>query len=184
VTTVLGVFIVAVVASQLLAQGGRGHGRGRGGRGYRGGRGHGQGGDPQFIKDRDGFHFLLQHHDQIRRKVTKLDNGVKTVTESKDPEIAEKIREHVKAMYTRVEESRPIHLRDPLFAEVFRHADKIKMEFKETKRGIRVTETSDDPYVARLIQAHADVVNLFVKNGFGEPHKNHVVPPREDVAVD
>jgi hypothetical protein len=33
--------------------------------------------------------------------------------------------------------------------------------------------------VARLIQAHAEVVNLFVKNGFGEPHKNHAVPKRD-----
>ena len=39
------------------------------------------------------------------------------------------------------------------------------------------------PYVARLIQAHADVVNLFVKNGFGEPHKNHAIPSRDDVAA-
>jgi hypothetical protein len=108
---------------------------------------------------------------------------VETVTESDNPDIAARIREHVKAMYRRVEEGRPIHMRDPLFAEVFRHADKIHMEFKKTKRGIRVSETSDDPYVARLIQAHADVVDLFVKNGFGEPHKNHAVPPRSEATT-
>ena len=39
-----------------------------------------------------------------------------------------------------------------------------------------MTETSEDPYVVRLIQAHAGVVSLFVKNGFAEARANHAVP--------
>ena len=40
-------------------------------KGARAGLGAHQGGgpDPQFVADRDVFHFLLQHHDQIRREV-------------------------------------------------------------------------------------------------------------------
>jgi len=41
-----------------------------------------------------------------------------------------------------------------------------------------VSETSDDAYAAALIQAHADVVSLFIKNGHDEVRKNHAVPPR------
>lgn len=41
-----------------------------------------------------------------------------------------------------------------------------------------VTETSDDPYVVKLIQAHADIVSLIVNNGFSEAHRNHVVPAK------
>ncbi len=179
IAVTLGLILLAMVSSQVTAQGGRGFG---GGRGFRGGRGGGPPGqDARFVKDRDDFHYLLQHHDQIRRTVTNRDDGVETLTESDDAEIAAKIQEHVDAMYGRVEDGRPIHMRDPLFAAVFRHADKIKMEMETTDKGVRVIETSEDPYVARLIQAHAQVVNLFVKNGFGEPHKNHAVPERDGV---
>jgi hypothetical protein len=45
-------------------------------------------------------------------------------------------------------------------------------------RGIRVTETSTDPYVVKLIQAHAEVLNAFIKNGRAEAMKNHDVPSR------
>jgi hypothetical protein len=33
-----------------------------------------------------------------------------------------------------------------------------------TAQGVRVLETSLDPYVVRLIQAHADVVSAFLAN--------------------
>lgn len=161
---------VLLAAGELPAQRGRGFGRGRGGRG--------QGADPRFVQDRDDFHFLLGCHEKIRRTVTNREDGVETLTESDDAEVAARIQQHVASMYGRVEEGRPIHMRDPLFAEVFRHADKIKMKFEKTEKGARVVETSDDPYVVRLIQAHAQVVNLFVKNGFAEVHKNHAVPDR------
>jgi hypothetical protein len=100
------------------------------------------------------------------------------LTESEDPEIAAKIREHVRSMYDRVEEGRPIHLRDPLFAEIFDHADEIHMEMTETEKGLRVRETSENPYVVKLIQAHAEVVNRFVENGRAEMRKDHAVPER------
>lgn len=162
------VALLTSVAWQTFAQPGPPFGRGRGGRG--------QGGDPQFAVDRDVFHFLLANHDQIRRQVTQRADGVETVTESDKPEIAAKIQEHVAAMHRRVVEVRPIHMRDPLFAEVFRHASQIEMKCENTKHGVKVIETSKDPYVAKLIQAHAQVVNGFVKNGFAEAQQNHAVP--------
>ena len=195
---VLGLSVLAVVASQAMAQGGppwAGRGGGFGGRGPgRGpawanqvggpGRGMGmarQGGGPdaQFAADRDVFHALLQDHEAIRRKVKNTENGVETLTESDKPEIAAKIQEHVAAMAKRVEQRQPIHMRDPLFAEVFKHADKIHLKYEKTAKGVRVVETSDDPYVAKLIQAHGGVVSLFVKNGFAEAQKNHAVPGAE-----
>ena len=50
------------------------------------------------------------------------------------------------------------------------------MAVEKTKKGVRVKETSSDAFTARLIQAHAEVVSLFVKHGFAEAHKNHPVP--------
>ncbi len=145
------------------------HGQGKGF-----GPGKGQGAD--FWQDKETFHFLLQNRHLITRKVTNLTNGVETVTESDQPQVAARIQEHVASMYKRVEEGRPIHLRDPLFAEVFRQADKITMKIKKTKKGVRVRETSTNPHVVRVIQAHAQVVSQFLQKGHIEVRKNHPVP--------
>ena len=125
------------------------------------------------------FHDLLAHRDAIQRKVKNIANGVETLTESDDPEVAATIQRHVESMHKRIQEGRPIHLRDPLFAAVFANASKISMKATRTEKGMRVAATSSDPYVAKLIQAHAQVVNLFVANGFAEPRVNHAVPPRD-----
>ena len=122
------------------------------------------------------FQFLLKHHDKIQRTVKNLPNGVETLTESNDPEVAAQIKEHVEWMEYRIKNTHPIRMRDPLFAELFRHTDKIKMIHEDTVKGVRVVETSADPKVARLIQAHAQVVSKFVKHGFAEAMKPHAVP--------
>lgn len=149
-------------------------------RGRTGGRGPGQRDDPRFIEDRNGFHFLLENRSKIHRTVTRLPNGVETVTESDTEEVADGIRAHVAAMHGRVAERRGIHMRDPLFREVFRNADKIVMEVTDTKKGVRVRETSADPYVAKLIDAHAEVVSRFIGNGWDEVRRNHAVPSRDE----
>lgn len=134
----------------------------------------------RFQEDRELFHALLSRHTEIRRQVENLPDGVRTTTEADDPELVAKIRLHVARMKTRVEEPAPIHMRDPLFRELFRHADKIEMMVEEIEHGVRVVERSDDPYVAKLIQAHAAVVNRFVSEGHSEVRKNHEVPAREE----
>jgi hypothetical protein len=135
-------------------------------------------GDP--AEDMALFHFLLDHREEIRRSVEMLRDGVETLTESDVPETAAKLREHVRSMYRRLEEGRPIHARDPLFAEIFRNADKIRMTLEDTEHGLRVRETSDDPYVAQLIQRHAEVVSGFLANGHAEMRKSHPLPEKPE----
>lgn len=129
-------------------------------------------------EDRDIFHYLLEHHEKITRKVEELDNGVQTVTESTDPVVTAKIQEHVASMYKRVEDGRPLRMWDELYREIFKHADKIKMEIKDTENGISVTETSDDEYVVKLIKSHAKVVTGFSEKGFDEARLNHEPPTK------
>ena len=162
---------------------GPGFGRGMQGRGFQGGRGHddqqegGQHGhDDRHDEDHEVFQFLLQNHSKIKRTVKELSNGVETLTESEDPEIAAKIKEHVEWMEYRIKETNPIRMRDPLFAELFRHTDKIVMKHEDTEKGVKVIETSQDPYVAKLVKEHAKVVSKFVERGFAEAMKNHAVP--------
>jgi len=140
--------------------------------GRRGGRGPGAG----VRADQQVFHYLLQHHQEIRRTVTQTDAGVETLTESDNPQVAAKIQEHVASMHRRVNEGRGLRYWDDLFAAIFAKHASITMEVVNTEKGVRVKETSDDATVVRLIQAHAGVVSLFVKSGFDEAHKNHPLP--------
>lgn len=141
-----------------------------------GGRGRGPRGDADFAADRETFHFLLDHRQEITRTIKVLENGVETVTETKNADVRGKLCEHVAAMHKRLKDKRGIHLRDPLFAEVFRHADKVSMKIEETEQGVKVTETSADPYVAKLIKAHAEVVSKFLEKGHLEVRENHPLP--------
>lgn len=134
--------------------------------------------DPALRTDHEVFHYLLSHHDDIRRQVKQLPNGVQTLTESDDPALARQIQVHAEAMHRRVQEGNPLHLRDPLFAAIFGHARRIVMKVEKTPRGVQVTEVSEDPFVVKLIQAHARVVSQFVANGHPEMRRNHEVPRR------
>lgn len=138
------------------------------------GRGMGMGGNqPQDMKT---IHALFDDHNKITRTVKNISNGVETVTESDDPKVKALIVEHALAMKARLEKKQPIRQWDPLFAELFKNSDKIKMELTNTAKGMKVTETSTDPYVVKLIQAHAAGVSEFVKEGMPSMHKEHPLP--------
>jgi hypothetical protein len=81
-------------------------------------------------------------------------------------------------MLARLKEQRPIHQRDPLFVELFKHADQIVVTHERTAGGVRIVETSTDAYVVKLLHAHAEVVSAFLANGMAEMKKNHPLPPR------
>jgi len=165
-----GVVVAILALSAVPAAAQRGQGRGM--------MGGGMMNDPAHQADMQQLHFLLDNGPRITRTVTVRSDGVESVTESDDAAVAKAIQDHVESMSARVKEARPIHQRDPLFREVFLNADKIVMQYERTPKGIKVVETSSDPYVARLIQAHAEVVSAFIANGRAEAMKNHAVPER------
>ena len=135
-------------------------------------------GDGAHAADMQLFHQLFAHRSEITRDVVIRPDGIETVTESMNPEVTRLLQTHVTSMLARVKDGRPIHQRDPLFAELFRYADKITAEYETTTRGVRVVETSNDSYVVKLLQAHAEVVSAFIANGRSEMMKSHPVPPR------
>jgi hypothetical protein len=146
------------------------------GQGGRGGRG--MMGDAAHAADMQLFHQLFEHRTEISRQVIAREDGIETVTESKNPEVTRLLQTHVASMLARVKEGRPIHQRDPLFVELFKNAVRIEARHELTAGGVRVIETSKDAYVVKLLQAHADVVSAFLANGMSEMMKNHPVPPR------
>lgn len=142
-------------------------------------RGYGRGAmrdDPARLADMQVFHALLDHRAEITRQVTYRSDGVETLTESDNQSVAQLLQTHVDAMLARVKEGRPIHARDPLFREIFQYGDRITTQVERTPRGVRTIETSDDPYVVRLLRAHADVVSAFIANGRAEMMKDHPLP--------
>jgi hypothetical protein len=120
-----------------------------------------------------GIHTLFANRDQIRRTVTQIPGGVRTTTESDDPAVVDQLREHVRSMYARLKEHRPINTHDPLFAALFDNADKIDVRIENTPKGLSVTETSADPAVVPLVRRHAEVVSLFIANGMHEMMRSH-----------
>lgn len=127
---------------------------------------------------RDVFRYLLKQHKSIKRDVVLIDRGVKTYTYSHDSRVAFYIKKHVHQMKGLVESGRRIRNWDPLFSAIFDHYQLIEMNVFVKDKGVEVVETSYDPFVAKLIQEHANVVSLFVRNGPAEAHRSHPVPVR------
>lgn len=128
------------------------------------------------MQDMKTIHALFDEHTKITRTVTNTQNGVTTLTESDDPKVQALIAEHVWAMQQRLAKKQPIRQWDPLFAELFKYSEKIKMEVSKTPKGMKVVETSTDPYVVKLIQAHAEGVSEFTAKGMSVMHKPHPLP--------
>jgi hypothetical protein len=162
--TIIQMLLIVIAVTPAFGQSGRG--------------GRGMMGDSANAADMQLFHQLFEHRTEIDRKVITRHDGIETVTESKDLEVTRLLQAHVASMLARVKEARPIHRRDPLFAELFRYADRIEAKHELTPGGVRVIETSQDAYVVKLLQAHAAVIGAFLANGMPEMMKNHTVPPR------
>ena len=154
----------------------RGAGMGHGGAGMgRGGAGMGRGGGPAVMQTARAL--LHDYRSVIERRTEEIDNGVITVTRSpSSPEAAEAIRRHVREMRELLEGGGRVRLWDPLFRELFERADEISMQIEDLEDGMRVTETSDDPEVVKLIQAHARKVTEFVERGPAAAHEETPLP--------
>ena len=164
-TSIIQMVLIALISvTPAFGQGGRG--------------GRGMMGDATYAADMQLFHQLFEHRTEINRQVVAREDGIETVTESKNPEVTRLLQTHVESMLARVQEGRPIHQRDPLFVELFKNADRIEARHELTVGGVRVIETSKDAYVVKLLHAHAEAVTAFLANGMSEMMKNHPVPPR------
>jgi hypothetical protein len=122
------------------------------------------------------FHQLLTDHGKIKRTVEEIPGGVVTTTTSDDPAVTANIRVHVGQMKQRVESGQPLRMWDPLFAELFRHYDKIEMIVEDIPGGVKVTETSKDKNVVLLIRQHARGVSEFVERGWDRAHEATPLP--------
>ena len=121
--------------------------------------------DDAFRADMGLVHEMLGSHESIQRKVTNLPNGIRTVTESDDPQVAATLKAHVASMAKRLEEGREFNLFSPTIPVLFENRDKIRTAVEPTAKGVIVTQTADDAKIVAALQAHAGEVSELVRDG-------------------
>jgi hypothetical protein len=122
-------------------------------------------GDNAFAADMQVVHALLLDHDAITRTVTNLPNGVRTVTESRDPRIATYLKEHVASMNQRLEDGKVFNVASSTIPTLFENADRIHTEITQSPTGVIFTQTTDDPELVPVLQAHAAEVSDLAEEG-------------------
>ena len=110
-------------------------------------------------------HDLLTNHTKIKRTVTNLPNGIKTVTESDDPQVAQTIKAHVASMSQRLKDGREFNIFSTTLPVLFENRDKIKSVVEVTEKGSIVTRTSTDAKVVAALQGHAAEVTELAQEG-------------------
>ena len=125
------------------------------------------------MDERRDIHGLLFNHDRIKRTVTNLPDGIRTVTESDDPEVATTIKKHVTEMGKRVEGGRDpgLPIESPALHSIFRHKDKVKTAYETTEKGIVVVQTSTDESAVKALQDHAAEVTDLAQRGMVAAHE-------------
>jgi len=108
---------------------------------------------------------LVHDNTKIRRTVTRLPDGIRTVTESDDPKIAQDIKAHVASMSGRLKDGREFNIFSTTLPVIFDNAKNISSAVEFTDKGAIVTRTSTDAKVAAALQAHAGEVTELVQEG-------------------
>jgi len=124
-----------------------------------------QHGDASFADDMRLVHAMLFDHNKIKRTVTNLPDGIRTVTESGDPSVARAIKAHVASMEGRLKDGKIFNLFSPTLPVLFENKDKLKTVVDMTEHGSVVTQTSGDAKVVAALQAHAVEVSELARDG-------------------
>ncbi len=122
-------------------------------------------GDAAFQADMQLVHEMLAGHDKIKRSVENLPDGIRTVTESEDPQVAQALKAHVASMEQRLKDGRVFNLFSSTLPVLFDNKDKIKTSVQITEKGAAVTQSSADAKVVAALQAHAGEVSELARDG-------------------
>ena len=116
---------------------------------------------------------IFQSHEGISRRVSNVQNGIVTTTEAEDETLREAIISHVSMMVTRLQEGRnpEVIIQSPTLDALFEVYDEIDTEIETTELGVKVIQTSSNPRVVRLLQAHAAEVSDMASRGMEAVHE-------------
>ncbi len=120
-----------------------------------------------------GTHELFANHDRMTRTVTNLPDGIRTITESNDPQVAKLITDHVASSRKQVDTGNDpgLPIESPALRAIYAHYDKIVTTVEATEKGVLVVQTSTDPQVVAALQQHAAEVTEFINDGMAAMHK-------------
>jgi hypothetical protein len=120
-----------------------------------------------------GSHELVMNHDRVRRIVTNLSNGVRTITESDDARIAALIKEHVATAVRRLAagDDPGLPMETQALHTLFANPERIRTTTEVTANGIVVVQTSDDSVVVAALQRHASELSDVVREGMPALHR-------------
>lgn len=121
--------------------------------------------DNAFGSDMSVVHEMLADHNKINRTVTKLPNGIRTLTESDDPQVAKEIKDHVASMDQRLKDDKVFNVASHTLPTIFANNTKIHTEIQQTAKGVILTQTSSDPTTVAALQAHAGEVSDLAREG-------------------
>jgi hypothetical protein len=120
-----------------------------------------------------GIHELFANHDRMTRTVTNLPDGIRTVTESNDPQVATLIRDHVASSRKQVDSGIDpgLPIESPALRTIYAQYDKIVTTVEATEKGVVVVQTSTNAQVVAALQQHAAEVTEFINDGMAAMHK-------------
>lgn len=121
--------------------------------------------DEAFQADMGLVHEMLDNHEAIKRTVSNLPNGIRTVTESDDPKVAQAIKAHVASMEQRLKDGRIFNLFSSTLPVLFDNREKIRTAVEMTQKGAIVTQTSANAQVVAALQSHAGEVDELARDG-------------------
>lgn len=124
---------------------------------------------PEEVSD---LRTIFEQHSQIERQVSNLPNGIVTVTASANTDVQNAIVSHVAMMVTRLAEGRnpEVIIQSPTLDALFDFHDEIETEVERTNDGVKVVQTSENPEVVLLLQAHAAEVSDMSLRGMDAIH--------------
>ena len=116
---------------------------------------------------------LFENHSALTRTVENLPNGIRTVTETDDPDLRDALSSHIMSMVLRVDEKRDpeIPIQSLTLDVLFETSELITTELDHTPTGIALVQTSDDPEVVAALQTHAAEVSDLAARGMQSAHE-------------
>ena len=115
---------------------------------------------------------LFNNFEKLTRSVEMLPNGIKTITETDDKELAIALIGHASGMINRVADQRnpEIPIQSDTLTPIFAGGKSIKTTMETTEKGIVVVQTSDDPEIVKALQKHALEVSDLAARGMEAVH--------------
>lgn len=130
--------------------------------------------------DRGVIHQLFESHDAIVRTVETTEDGYRASTTSKDPKVAQFLKDHVAAMKKRLAGGAGVRNWDPAFVEFRQHYQDMSVEVTEREDGISVAVKGSSPEAIEVARNHASIITGFVDKGSVQMHASHPVALREE----